>query len=178
MTQVICKKGRFGAWRLEQVGPEQRPEQSPSASQSVDDPMRSGDDMTWGGALSSSALSKYAKSQRKVARRRAPVEQDRADMYLNQRESLLFSGAASCKLTGLPGAGGSWNQEVGLGWCGLGRGLARGVIGWTCWGLCGAYLCWGWRQTCTDGAVGGSLSPSVLRLHVLVGRKLAHMRCL
>ena len=126
MTQVICKKGRFGAWRLEQVGPEQRPEQSPSASQSVDDPMRSGDDMTWGGALSSSALSKYAKSQRRVARRRAPVEQDRADMYLNQRESLLFSGAASCELTGHPGAGGPGIRRWGCAGGGL-AGAWRGV---------------------------------------------------
>ena len=67
---------------------------------------------------------------------------------------------------------------MGLCWWGLGRGLARGVIVWMRRGLCGAHLCWGWRQTCTDEAVGGSLSPSVLSLHVLVGRELAHMRCL
>lgn len=93
--QVICKKGRFGAWRLEQVGQEQRQDPSPQASQSVDDPLRSGDDPSWGGALSAKALNKYAKSQRNVGRRKAPVQQDTADMYLNQRESLLFSGAAA-----------------------------------------------------------------------------------
>ena len=70
------------------------PAQGAQASQSVDDPLHSGDDSSWGAALSAKALSKYAQSQRST-RRKAPVLQDTADMYLNQRESLLFSGGPS-----------------------------------------------------------------------------------
>ena len=93
VAQLISKKGRFEAWRLDPLPQELEAQQAQvtQSQQSVDDPTASGDD--WATSLSSKALSKFARSQRNTARRREPVQPDAQDLFLNERGSLVFSGA-------------------------------------------------------------------------------------
>ena len=94
MLQLISKKGRFEAWRLEPLPGNEQQQQGGQgqAGQSMDDVQSSGED--WASSLGGQAMAKFARSQRNTARRRVEVQPDTQDLYLNQRGSLVFTGTA------------------------------------------------------------------------------------